>query len=170
MRSINNILSVTVFCMCGILLYGCDAPMTETMAPDSDHRQVTISAGTNINGKLALQVDLVQAYSKNVFDSLKSMDATMFRSKKEQMLLDNPDDMAIWSFDFTNGQVATYSFPIHKNYWGIVIYLHFIDNPQNRIILPQTMNSVRLQIEEGRFKITKEGKHVSGVKLENGGN
>jgi len=152
------------------LLAGCDAPMTENMAPESDHKQVTIVTGKSINGKLALQVDLVQAYSKQVFDALKGMDATLFRNKKYQMMLDNPDDMAVWSFDFTAGQARTFTFPTQKNYWGIIVYLHFIDNPQNRIVLPQAMNSVRLQIDDGRFRISKDTTSGNYVALDKGGN
>ncbi len=165
----NTLLSIVAI-TCTTLLSGCDAPMTEKMAPESDHKTVTITTGRNINGKLALQVDFVQVYSKQVFDTLKGMDASLFLTKKQQILLDNPDDVAIWSFDFTKGQSETYSFPTQKNYWGIIIYLHFIDNPQNRIVLPQGINNIRLQIDDGRFRISKDSISTSTVVLDQGGN
>lgn len=152
-----------------LLLSGCDAPLTETMAPESDHVQVTIATGQEINGRMALRIDFVQVYDKKLFESLKEMDATLFREKKRQILLDHADDMALWSYDFTEAQTATLSFPTSRNYWGIVIYLHFIDNPQNRIILTKPAH-IRLQIADGSFKIVHDSKSGKYISLEEGGN
>jgi len=162
-------LHTLIFLASPLLLSGCDAPFTETMAPQSDHMQVTVSAKQEINGRMALRIDFVQVYDKKLFDLLKEMDATLFREKKRQILLDHADDMALWSYDFTEAQTATLSFPTSRNYWGIIIYLHFIDNPQNRIVLTKPSH-IRLQIADGSFKIVHDSKSGKYISLEEGGN
>lgn len=148
-----KLLNIALF---GLFLSGCQAPFSENLAPESDHIEVTIITGNDINNKLGLEIDIVQIYDKKLFEMLKSMDAPTFKTKKRQILFENPDAFTIWSVDFVAQQAKTYKLPSNKNYWGVVIYLHFIDNLQNKIVIPTNMKKIKLHIEESNFVIAKD--------------
>ena len=151
-----------------VSLTGCEAPFSADLAPESDHQQIVITTGNNINEKLAIQIDLVQVYNNKVFEQLKTMDAKTFREQKDQLMLDNPDSFSIWTVDFIENQTKTYQLPVQRNYWGIIIYLHFIDNPQTRIIIPKNMKHLSLHIQEGEFFMQKEKHTTKYIQLKGG--
>lgn len=166
----TTLLSSLMILILGGLLSGCDAPMTKDLPPESDHQQITIQTAQHINGKMALKLDIIQVYDKQIFENLKTLDANAFRDKKTQILFDNPDAISVWSFDFIDGQSKSYQLPTARNYWGIIIYLHFIDSAENRVVIPRQMKHMRLQIEEGRFTMAKDD-HVHNFEhLSVGGN
>jgi|GEM_PF-4609049 len=138
------------FCL---FLTSCDLPETENMAPEHSHHSVSIRTWNNVNNRMALSIDLVQVYEKDVFSKIQTMDAKTFLSQKHQLKLDHPNGLNIWTVDFIDNDVKSFIFPTHHNFWGIVIFLHFINNPQNRIILPLDKHNVVLEISEGQFQI-----------------
>lgn len=158
----NRISKITILgILFSLFLPGCDAPKTTGMAPENKHKIISVHTCSNINSKLALSLDFVQVYDKEVFETVKGMDANTFMKQKGQLMLDHPEGLSVWTIDFIDNQVKTFKFPSHRNYWGIIIYLHFINNPQNRMIVPKNMHSVALQIGDGSFKMIQNhhGQH-----------
>lgn len=152
-------------------IWGCDAPQTTNLAPENKHHEITIKTEQNINGKFAISVDFVQVYEQKTFDVIKSMDAKTFFERKNQILLDNPENLSIWTFDFISNQTNYYRFPNHKNYWGIIVFLHFFDGDGQRIILPLNRYHTRLRITDGTFTISTDNKGNRHFKqLDQGGN
>jgi hypothetical protein len=154
-----------------LILYGCDAPKTQMLAPASKHQKITITTEQNVNGKFAITLDFVQIYDQKVFEVIKGMDAKTFVQRKNQLILDNPESFAIWTFDFIANQTSAYKFPNQKNYWGIIIFLHFFDSETTRIVLPLKNRNTRLHIQDGTFTISKDNIANSEFnELEKGGN
>jgi len=171
MKSITKFKSIFILALASFIsLTGCQIPGTNDIAPESDHQEITVTTGAKINGKLALEVNIVQAYDKKMFQELQKMDATEFRNKKDQIALSNPDGISVWTFDFISRQSKSYKLPSNKNYWGTIIYLHFIDNLDNKLVIPSDMKHVQIHIEESRFSIKKDFSMHSYKDLEVGGN
>lgn len=154
--------------LCALVLNGCDVPLSETLAPESAIKTISIYTGDNINGHMGLSVDFIQVYDKNLFETLKGLDANAFNAKRNQIHLDNPNGMQVWSFDFVERQSLCFQFPAHKNYWGMIIYIHFSSGIDTRVLIPREMIHTRLQIADGRFTMSPERSMQHCVHLQAG--
>lgn len=161
---------IGVLCLITALISGCEVPKTENIAPQHKQHTISIRTWNNINSKLGLSIDLVQVYDKDTFATLQTMDAKTFNQKKQQMQMDNPSGFNVWSIDFIDNDIKSFHFPAHRNFWGIVIFLHFINSTQNRIILPANKHDIVLEIADGNFRIATKhrGEHHHYVELQEG--
>lgn len=125
---------------------------TDLEAPETHHKFVAIQTGNNTNNKFALRIDFVQVYDKMLYATLKTMNAKEFEAKKEELSINNAEDFTIWSIDFMDNQKINLQFPSHKNYWGIIVFLHFMDSHLSKIIIPQTMEKVKIEIKNSTFE------------------
>lgn len=149
------------------LLSACDVPMTDTIPPDFAIKTIQIHTGQNINNKMALSIDFVQIYEKSLVTTLQSMDATSFQQKKEQILLDHPDGIGIWTYEFTDNESFRFKMPLHKNYWAIMIFIHF-SSGGTKINVPSHLMDIRLQINDETFKMSEEEEVGSYTQLKTG--
>ncbi len=154
-------MSFIFIALLSIMIGGCDAPFTENLPPENKLKTINVYANQNINGKFALSLSLVQVFNKDVFTLLKTMDADTFKTKKDQILLDHPDGLTIWNVDFIENENKCFEFSANRNYWGIIVYLHFLNNPQNRIVIPMKLRKVGIQIHDETFSMFSE-RHSSG--------
>jgi hypothetical protein len=153
---IYNIRKILILVTILISGFSCDQKPADA-PPEEGNKAITFKAHDEINKKFALSVDIVQIYSKEILDTINKMDSKMFQEKKRQLLLDHPDEFFVWEIDLINNQKPQcFAVPSEKDYWGIVIFLHFLENTENKLVFPPDKDHITLLISQGSFIIKNE--------------
>jgi hypothetical protein len=154
-----------IFVVC-FFLCSCFSP-PPIKPPIATLKQVSIVTDNRINKELAISIDFVQVYSKNLFNILKKMNAKKFLAHKNQLLFDYPDSFKLWSMQVVPNQITKcYQFPQTRSYWGMLVFVHFFNGNANRAIFSNDPSCVALEIHDGYFKIMKQSQSNSCMILE----
>lgn len=146
-----------------LLLVGCGEPTP----PTATTKTIRITTAENINDGFGLSVNFIQVYSKNLMEIIQKMNATTFLDQKDQLLLDHPNSLDIWTIDVIPNQITKcYSFPKDRPYWGIVTFMHFLNDKPNRFVIPKALRDVLIEINDGKFAIKEESPNDTCVILQ----
>jgi hypothetical protein len=156
-----------------LFLAACQAPFLQDAAPESSNKRIGIQTLNKINDGMALRIDIVQVYKKELFETLKRMSAKNFREKRTEFLTNNPGEFIIWTFDMLEEKALYWKLPAHKNYLGVIIFIHFNKEGNDKIVVPKENNCWLLTISQGKAifgqdsskkkyeDLTYEGKNVN---------
>lgn len=136
-----------------IMLSGC-----EEIAPGNEHVTLTIDTRGHINGQMAMTINVAMVYDKDLYNALKSYTAHEFLLKKIKLISDNPDGIDVWKLDFIEYQKKTYCLPFDKNYWGVIIFIHFTDDTAGKIVLPINQHKIKIIVIDNNFSVKKDNK------------
>ena len=125
-------------------------------APEHKKKYVKIVPLEMINSKMALSIDFVKVYSQDMFTKVQNMDAKTFNENKKELMLSYPTEIKVWNYAVINNQMPSEFEILHQGgFWGIIIFVHFLDNPSNKYIIPADETNTVLQISQGSFTIIK---------------
>lgn len=137
--------------------FSCSKKKQIDQAPEEGIRTIKILGSSEVNEKFALKIEIVQVFSKEMMQSLVAMDATTFKQKKEEILLNYPEELTVWEIDIMNHEKSRcYVVPESKDYWGIIIFFHFFENSKNKLVYPASKDHITLQISQGSFILKEE--------------
>lgn len=95
--------------------------------PGSSLRRISLKTSRDCNMSTAITVDLVVFYDKDLFESVKKMDAHTYFHSVDQVRRDNESLIEIWRWELVPNQILENYKPVFKQgkAWGVLIFADY---------------------------------------------